>query len=72
MMFTLKVSGITCSGCVNAIRKAVGEAASGAKVEVDIASGKVSIGDEADPAVAIRAIEDAGYEVIGPWDQRAN
>jgi len=71
-MFKLKVSGITCSGCVNAITKAVGEVASRAKVDVDIASGEVTVGGEADRAVAIRAIEDAGYEVIGSWEQRVS
>jgi copper chaperone len=64
-MVKLKVSGITCSGCVSAIRRAVGEVAEDAKVDVDIAKGEVSIKGAPDRAAIVRAIEEAGYDVIG-------
>jgi copper chaperone len=65
IMLKLKVSGMTCSGCASAIRRAIGSQAKDARVEVDLARGEVAIDRGPDKAAAIKAIEEAGYDVIG-------
>lgn len=63
---TLKVEGMSCSHCVNAVEGAVGKL--GAKAKVDLAGKSVAIEyDEAKVGVdAIKeAIEDQGYDVVG-------
>jgi copper chaperone len=64
-MLNLKVEGITCGGCANSIKKALAVAAPGAEVAVDIEKGAVKVGDPADRAKVVAAIEDAGYDVVG-------
>lgn len=64
-MLKLKVSGMTCSGCANAVRRAIGSLAKDAKVDVDLAKGEVAIDRGPDKAAAIKAIEAAGYDVTG-------
>jgi copper chaperone len=63
-MQTLKVSGMTCGGCVASVKKALADLAGGAPVKVDLATGQVEIADNIDKARAIAAIEDAGYDVV--------
>jgi copper chaperone len=63
-MQTLKVSGMTCGGCVASVKKALADLAGGALVKVDLATGQVEIADSIDKARAIAAIEDAGYDVV--------
>ncbi len=62
-MQTLKVSGMTCGGCVASVKKALAGLAAGAPIKVDLATGQVEIADTIDKASAIAAIEDAGYDV---------
>lgn len=62
-MQTLKVSGMTCGGCVASVKRALAELAAGTPVNVDLAKGEVSLADTIDKALAIAAIEDAGYDV---------
>ena len=62
-MQTLKVSGMTCSGCVASVKKALADLAGDAPVKVDLATGQVEFADNIDKARAIAAIEDAGYDV---------
>ncbi len=62
---TYRVIGMTCEHCVRAVRKAVGAIEGVSGVEVDLASGRVTIRSEqplADAAFAA-AIDEAGYEV---------
>lgn len=63
-MQTLKVSGMTCGGCVASVKRALADLAAGTPVKVDLESGQVEIADTIDKVRAIAAIEDAGYDVI--------
>lgn len=65
-MLKLRVSGMTCGGCAAAIKRALGAAMPGAKVDVDLTAGVVAVGAQpAQRAAVATAIEDAGYVVIG-------
>ncbi|MCD6674604.1 MAG: cation transporter [Burkholderiaceae bacterium] len=61
-MTTYDVKGMTCGHCVRAVTAAVQQVDAQARVEVDLAAGKVQV-DSTMPAPAIeRAIAEAGYE----------
>ena len=62
-MQTLKVTGMTCGGCVSSVKRALADLAAGTTIEVDLAKGEVSLADSVDKTRAIAAIEDAGYDV---------
>jgi len=62
-MTRLKVSGMTCEGCANAVRGAIARLAPAAAVVVDLERGEVAIAGEIDPAAATAAIEAAGFSV---------
>ncbi len=62
-MQTLKVTGMTCGGCVASVKRALAELAAGTPVEIDLAKGEVTLADTIDRKRAIAAIEDAGYDV---------
>jgi len=64
---TLKVEGMSCSHCENAVKKAAGSINGVKSVEVDLKSKTVTI--EHDPSLApigkiAEAIEDQGYDVV--------
>ena len=60
-----QVSGMTCSHCVLSIKEEVSEVAGVENVDVELASGRVTISGESFADDAIRAaVEEAGYEVI--------
>ncbi len=61
-MLTLKVSGMTCGHCVQAVEKAVRAAAPGARVDVDLMKGLVTVDGQADPLAVRNAIVEADYE----------
>ena len=63
-MLTLKVTGMTCGGCVQSVERAVKAVAPGAKVSVDLKSGEVAIDGAAQKQAVVAAIEDAGYDVV--------
>jgi len=63
--FELTVGGMACSGCVDSVKRAVEKAAPGAKVEIDLASGRVVVSGGADRDVVAGAITRAGYEIKG-------
>ena len=62
---TVIVSGMTCGHCASSVREEVGALAGVTDVEVDVASGRVTISSSAPiEADAIRgAIEEAGYHL---------
>lgn len=60
-----RVQGMTCQGCVNALTNAIKTAAPQATVEVDLASGKVTVDGLDDAAVVAQAVTDAGFEFSG-------
>ena len=59
------VSGMTCAHCVLSVREEVSEVEGVTAVDVDLASGRLTVAGKgfADEAVA-RAVAEAGYEVI--------
>ncbi len=63
---TYTVKGMTCDHCVRAVTEEVGKVTGVDGVEVDLASGKVTVsgsGPVQDGAVRA-AVEEAGYEVV--------
>jgi copper chaperone len=62
---TITVDGMTCGHCVNAVQTEVGKIDGVTDVNVDLASGQVTIvADTAPDAGALReAVEEAGYEI---------
>jgi copper chaperone len=59
------VSGMTCAHCVMSVREEVSEVAGVQTVEVDLASGRLTVvgGGVSDDAVKA-AVAEAGYEVV--------
>ena len=62
-MLTLKVSGMTCGGCINAVTRAVQAQDPAAKVQADLATQTVSLETTLSPAQAGQLITDAGFPV---------
>lgn len=65
----LKVEGMSCSHCVNAVTKAVSALAGVSGVNVSLAEKTVSV-DYSDDQVSLEsikeAIEEEGYDVVSP------
>jgi copper chaperone len=60
------VSGMTCSHCVASVREEVAEVAGMETVDVDLASGRLTVaGTGIDDAAVRAAVAEAGYEVSG-------
>ncbi|KUI43146.1 cation-transporting ATPase [Mycobacterium sp. IS-1590] len=62
---TVTVTGMTCEHCAASVREELGEIPGVKTVDVDVASGAVTI-DSSEPvgAAAIRAaVEEAGYQL---------
>lgn len=64
-MATYRIKGMTCQGCVNAVTKALKQAAPAASVRVDLDAGKVTV-DGCDAATVQQAVDGAGFEFAGP------
>ncbi|MBU3546976.1 heavy-metal-associated domain-containing protein [Polynucleobacter sp. MWH-Jannik1A5] len=62
-MLTLKVSGMTCGGCINAVTRAVLARDPQAKVQADLASQTVNLETTLSEAQASQLITDAGFPV---------
>ncbi|MFD4247350.1 heavy-metal-associated domain-containing protein [Streptomyces sp. NPDC058525] len=64
---TVYAAGMTCGHCRDAITKAVGAVDGVSRVEVDLASGQVTVVSAAglDDQVIAAAVDDAGYELTG-------
>ena len=63
---TYKIDGMTCGGCVASVTNALARALPGLEVSVELEGGKLSIPGEHDPAAVAQAVEDAGYDFLGP------
>ena len=64
---TYTVVGMTCGHCVNAVTEEVSQIPGVTGVDVDLASGGLTVTSDApveEPAVRA-AVEEAGYEVAG-------
>lgn len=62
-MFTLKVSGMTCGGCINAVTRAIQAQDPQAQVQADLATQIVSLETSLSPELAAELITDAGFPV---------
>jgi copper chaperone len=58
------VQGMTCSHCVLSVREEVSEVPGVSAVDVDLASGRMTVtGQDVDDDAVRAAVADAGYEV---------
>ncbi len=64
-MIELTVDGMSCAHCVGRVTKAVQGVDAAARVEIDLATKKVSVDSSADAARIAQAIDAAGYPVLG-------
>jgi copper ion binding protein len=64
---TVTVTGMTCGHCVSSVREEVGGIAGVTAVDVDLATGRVTIDSDhqIDPDVIRDAAAEAGYAVAG-------
>jgi copper chaperone len=61
---TFTVNGMTCQHCVLSVQEEVSEVAGVTAVEVDLASGRLTVAGEGFTDHAVRgAVEEAGYEL---------
>ena len=60
---SFQVQGMSCGHCVNAVTQAVKSVDPQARVQVDLANGKVQVESQQDHAAIARAIEEEGYKV---------
>ena len=64
---TLKVTGMSCTHCVNSVESSVGELQGVSSVKVDLANGEVAVNydDSKTSLNEIReTIEDQGYDMV--------
>lgn len=63
----IDVKGMTCGHCVNSVTTELKKIAGVSEIEVDLATGKVTIQarNEIDEAAIAEAIDEAGYELVG-------
>ncbi|SEL59419.1 Copper chaperone CopZ [Blastococcus sp. DSM 46786] len=61
------VTGMTCGHCVNAVTEEVSQVPGVTDVEVDLATGGLTVSSKSpvDDAAVRAAVEEAGYEVSG-------
>ncbi|MFG3420882.1 heavy-metal-associated domain-containing protein [Micromonospora sp. NPDC049460] len=64
---TYTVSGMTCGGCANSVRKHLSTVAGVTRVEVDVTDGLVTVTSDAalETADVRTAVEQAGYQLVG-------
>ena len=62
---TYTVTGMTCGHCVRSVTEEVGRIEGVTKVDVDLASGRVTVESEGpvDDTAFAAAVDEAGYEV---------
>jgi len=59
----LSISGMTCEGCVNTVKRVLSRVPGVRSVEVDLGSGCAVIAGEARPEELLDAVEGSGYGV---------
>jgi len=64
-MYELKVDGMTCGGCAASVARALQRLDSNTRVDVDLPSKTVKVEISTHLDAVKKAIEDAGYEVLG-------
>jgi copper chaperone len=62
---TYSVVGMTCDHCVRSVKSEVGQVSGVTSVDVDLASGRVTVSSDnpIDDAQVRAAVEEAGYQV---------
>jgi copper chaperone len=63
-MLSLKVSGMTCGGCINAVTRAIQAQDPAAKVQADLATQIVTLETVLTVEKAAQLITDAGFPVV--------
>lgn len=63
---TYQVQGMTCGHCVSAVKTAVGSVPGVQAVEIELASGIVTVTGAASESAVAQAISKKGYDVIAP------
>ncbi|WTW99545.1 cation transporter [Streptomycetaceae bacterium NBC_01309] len=65
---TYTVTGMTCGHCVSSVTAEVGKVAGVTGVQVDLATGGVTVASDRvlDDAAVAAAVVEAGYEVVAP------
>ena len=66
MTSTYAVSGITCEHCVRSVTEEVSEVPGVTAVDVDLASGTLTVTGAPDDAAVRAAVTEAGYQVVEP------
>ena len=71
---TYTVVGMTCGHCVNSVTEEVTQVPGVTAVDVDLASGGLTVTSDADidDAAVRAAVEEAGYEIAAPVEQPAS
>ncbi|MFA9460296.1 CopZ family metallochaperone [Thiohalorhabdus sp. Cl-TMA] len=59
---TLKVTGMTCRHCVNAVKEVLEEVNGVESAEVSLEEGRAEVTGNADPSALIKAVAEEGYE----------
>lgn len=64
---TYQVQGMTCGHCVNSVSAEVGAIQGVKDVQVDLASGQVTVTSESplDTDTVRAAVDEAGYDLVG-------
>lgn len=62
-MLSLKVSGMTCGGCINAVTRAIQSQDPSAKVEADLATQVLTLDTALSATQASQLITEAGFPV---------
>ena len=66
MTSTYGVAGMTCAHCVRSVTEEVSEVPGVTAVDVDLASGRLTVTGEADDGAVRAAVAEAGYQVVEP------
>ncbi|GGL41510.1 heavy-metal-associated domain-containing protein [Planomonospora parontospora] len=68
MTTTYTVAGMTCGHCVSSVTEEVSTVPGVTGVDVDLATGRVSVDSDGpvDDAAITAAVAEAGYEVVTP------
>ncbi|ASG20752.1 MULTISPECIES: heavy-metal-associated domain-containing protein [Nitrospirillum] len=66
MSASYRIDGMTCQGCARSVTKAIQAVAPAAEVDVDVEAGVVTVTGPADGAQVRGAVEDAGFDFVGP------
>jgi Cu+-exporting ATPase len=57
----LSIEGMTCSGCVNAVTRALSKVPGVTSVAVDLDAAQAKVNGRVDPQILVAAVEKAGF-----------